>query len=66
MLVPNGRRDLPDLVIAAQGYVVGMLMTRRKTMADLLPTPYAQLHLRWMLQAAQNSEYSNMVGWGSH
>ncbi|GAB4820336.1 hypothetical protein N2152v2_007382 [Parachlorella kessleri] len=38
------------------GYVVGMLMARRKTIADLLGTPFAQLHLRWMQMAARTVE----------
>ncbi|GAB4816718.1 hypothetical protein N2152v2_003764 [Parachlorella kessleri] len=43
------------------GYEPGFLVGKQKTIRELVRPPYGQLHLRWMLQAAQNAEYNSMA-----
>ncbi|GAB4813118.1 hypothetical protein N2152v2_000164 [Parachlorella kessleri] len=57
-IVKHALRLLPGWQFAAR---LCFLVGKKKAIKDILRPPYAQMHLRWMQQIAQNSDVSAMA-----
>ncbi|GAB4813121.1 hypothetical protein N2152v2_000167 [Parachlorella kessleri] len=61
-LTPAGQVIYANAALEAMlGYEPGLLVGKKKTIRDIMRSPYPQLHLRWMQQVAQSADPTMMA-----